>query len=242
MILYPAIDLLGGRCVRLRQGDYADVTAYSDDPLAVALAFREAGADWIHIVDLDAARTGLPVNRPLIRRICAETGLSIQSGGGIRSMAAIEELLAAGLSRLVLGTSAVRDPAFTREALSKYADRIAIGIDARDGEVGTDGWTSGSGMRAVDFAQRMKSLGARTVVYTDIARDGMLAGTALDKTREMVEATGLQVIASGGIGTEQDIRDVQKTGAAGVIIGKALYEGKVDLAKCLKNASSPAWT
>ena len=240
MILYPAIDLLGGRCVRLRQGDYAVVTAYADDPLAVAVGFRDAGASWIHIVDLDAARSGLPVNRPLIARISASTGLSIQTGGGIRSMEAVEELFAAGLSRLVLGTSAVRDPDFVRAALTRYADRIAIGIDARDGEVGIHGWTSGSGVKAVDFALQMKALGALTVVYTDIARDGMLGGAALDKTREMVERTGLAVIASGGIGSEQDIEDVRATGAAGVIVGKAIYEGKVDLAKCLKRESSPA--
>ncbi len=242
MIVYPAIDLLGGRCVRLRQGDYTAVTAYSDDPVTVATGFKAAGAEWIHIVDLDAARSGLPVNRPLIARISADTGLRIQTGGGIRSMAAVEELLAAGLSRLVLGTSAVRDPAFVREALAKYADRIAIGIDARDGEVGVDGWTTGSGMKAVDFALQMKDIGARTIVYTDIARDGMLGGAALEKTREMVERTALAVIASGGIGSEKDIEDVLSTGAAGVIVGKAIYEGKVDLARCLKNVSSPAST
>ncbi|MBP7401484.1 MAG: 1-(5-phosphoribosyl)-5-[(5-phosphoribosylamino)methylideneamino]imidazole-4-carboxamide isomerase [Clostridia bacterium] len=240
MIIYPAIDLLGGRCVRLRQGDYEDATRYSDDPLAVAAGFREAGAEWIHIVDLDAARTGLPVNRPVILRIAAQTGLHIQTGGGIRSMESVEALLAAGLSRLVLGTAAVRDPAFARAALAAYPDRIAIGIDARDGEAGVDGWTRGGGVDAVVLALRMRDLGARTLVYTDISRDGMLGGAALESTREMVERTGIAVIASGGIGSLRDIEDVRATGAAGVIVGKAIYEGKVDLGACLRNGSSPA--
>ncbi len=240
MILYPAVDLLDGHCVRLRQGDYEAVTQYSDDPLAVAEGFRNAGASWIHVVDLDAARTGRAVNRVVIARIAAATGLRVQTGGGIRSMADVEALLKAGLSRLVIGTAAVRDPAFAREALAAYPDRIAIGIDARDGEVGVEGWTSGGGIQAVELALRMRELGARTVVYTDIARDGMLGGVALDKTREMVDRTGLDVIASGGVGSEQDVEEVRTTGAAGLIIGKALYEGKVDLAACLKKESSPA--
>lgn len=240
MILYPAIDLLDGRCVRLRQGDYEAVTRYADDPIAVAEGFRKAGAAWIHVVDLDAARTGHAVNRTVISRIAAATGLRIQTGGGIRSMADVEALLEAGLSRLVIGTAAVRDPAFAREVLAAHPDRIAIGIDARDGEVGVEGWTRGGGIQAVELALRMRELGARTVVYTDIARDGMLGGVALDNTREMVDRTGLAVIASGGVGSEQDIEEVRTTGAAGLIIGKAIYEGKVDLAACLKKESSPA--
>ena len=240
MILYPAIDLLDGRCVRLRQGDYEAVTRYADDPLAVAEGFRKAGAVWIHVVDLDAARIGQAVNRTVIARIAASTGLRVQTGGGIRSMADVEALLEAGLSRLVIGTAAVRDPAFAREALAAHPGRIAIGIDARDGEVGVEGWTRGGGIQAVELALRMRDLGARTVVYTDIARDGMLGGVALDKTREMVDRTGLDVIASGGVGSEQDVEEVRTTGAAGLIIGKALYEGKVDLGACLRKESFPA--
>ncbi len=242
MILYPALDLLGGRCVRLRQGDYDQVTAYSDDPLEVAASFREAGARWIHIVDLDAARTGVATNRASIARMAAATGLQVQTGGGIRSQRDVEELLAAGVSRLIVGTAAVRDPAFTRAVLSAYPAHIAIGIDARDGEVGVDGWTRGGGVQALEFALRMREWGARTVVFTDIARDGMLTGPALRETADLVARTGLEVIASGGIGSEQDIDAVRATGAAGLIIGKALYEGKVDLAACLKKESSPAST
>ncbi len=242
MILYPALDLLGGRCVRLRQGDYDQVTAYSDDPLDVAATFRAAGARWLHVVDLDAARSGQATNRAMVARLAATTGLQVQTGGGIRSMQDVEELLAAGISRLILGTAAVRDPAFTRAALSAYPERIAIGIDARDGEVGVEGWTRGGGVQALDFALRMRDWGARTLVFTDIARDGMLIGPALQATRAMVARTGLDIIASGGVGTEQDIDAVRATGAAGLIMGKAIYEGKVDLAACLKKESSLAST
>jgi phosphoribosylformimino-5-aminoimidazole carboxamide ribotide isomerase len=235
MIVYPAIDLLGGRCVRLRQGDYAQATVYSDDPVAVARGFRDAGAAWIHVVDLDAARSGVPVHHALIARIRTETGLRVQTGGGVRGMDVLEAHLAAGVERVVLGTAAVKDRAFTEEALRRHGDRIAIGIDARGGEVSVDGWTAGGGVRAADFARTMEALGARTVVFTDIARDGMLGGPALDATAELVRGTGLAVIASGGIGSQADIEAVRGIGAAGVIVGKALYEGKVDLAACWRN-------
>ena len=235
MVVYPAIDLLGGRCVRLRQGDYAQATVYSDDPLAVAEGFRAAGATWIHVVDLDAARSGVPAHHALIARIRAETGLAVQTGGGVRGMETLEALLSAGIDRVVLGTSAVRDRVFTTEALRRHGARVAIGIDARDGEVGVDGWTAGGGIRTLAFARIMESLGAVTVIHTDIARDGMLGGAALETTAELIRGTRLSVIASGGIGSEADIEAVRAVGAAGVIVGKALYEGKVDLARCLRN-------
>ncbi len=236
MIVYPAIDLLGGRCVRLRQGDYAQATVYSDDPVAVARAFRAVGADWVHIVDLDAARSGVPAHQALIARIRAETGLRVQTGGGVRNLAALEAHLAAGVERVVLGTSAVKDRPFTEEALRRHGAAIAIGIDARGGEVSVDGWTAGGGVKALEFAGWMEALGARTAIFTDIARDGMLAGPALDATAELVRETGMDVIASGGIGSLADIEAVRAIGAAGVIVGKALYEGRVDLAACLRNA------
>ena len=235
MVVYPAIDLLGGRCVRLRQGDYARATVYSDDPLAVAEGFRAAGATWIHVVDLDAARSGVPAHHALIARIRAETGLFVQTGGGVRGMETLEALLSAGIDRVVLGTSAVKDRTFTTEALRRHGARVAIGIDARDGEVGVDGWTSGSGVKTLEFARIMESLGATTVIHTDIARDGMLVGAALAATSELILGTKLAVIASGGIGSEADIEAVRAIGAAGVIVGKAIYEGKVDLARCLRN-------
>lgn len=233
MIIYPAIDLLGGQCVRLRQGDYAQVTVYDPDPLQVAMRFRQAGASWVHVVDLDAARSGVPAHAGLIARIRQETGLKVQTGGGIRNLAHVQTLLEeAGIDRIVLGTAAVRDRAFTEDILRRYPERTAIGIDARDGEVSVEGWTRGSGLNALDFARSLYDAGAKLAIYTDISRDGMLGGAATESTREMVEKSGLAIIASGGIGTFADIEAVRATGASGVIVGKAIYEGKVRLEQC----------
>jgi phosphoribosylformimino-5-aminoimidazole carboxamide ribotide isomerase len=233
MIIYPAIDLLGGQCVRLKQGDYNQVTVYNPNPLEVARTFKAAGAPWLHVVDLDAARSGIPAHAGLIADIRRETGLKIQTGGGIRQMAhlqfLLEELM---IERVVLGTAAVRDRAFIEQALRRYRDRIAIGIDARDGEVSVEGWTQGSGLHALDFARMMAQAGAMTAVYTDISRDGMLLGPATASTRAMVELSGLEIIASGGIGSYEDIEAIRQTGAAGVIVGKAIYEGKVRIEQC----------
>ena len=236
MIILPAIDLLGGKCVRLRQGKYDEVTVYNDDPLAQAWEFKEAGATWIHIVDLDAAKSGIPTNHEIIKEISVKTGLKVDTGGGIRNMDTLSSLIEEyGVSRCVLGTSAIKDRAFTEKALARYGSKIAIGIDAKGGEVAVDGWTEGSGVKAVDFALTMKSLGATTVIFTDIARDGMLTGPAFDATKEMVDKTGLDIIASGGIGSDEDIYYIKNSGAAGVIVGKAYYEGRVDLKTCLQN-------
>ena len=236
MIILPAIDLLGGKCVRLRQGKYDEVTVYNDDPLAQAWEFKEAGATWIHIVDLDAAKSGIPTNHEIIKEISVKTGLKVDTGGGIRNMDTLSSLIEEyGVSRCVLGTSAIKDRAFTEKALARYGSKIAIGIDAKGGEVAVDGWTEGSGVQAVDFALTMKALGATTVIFTDIARDGMLTGPAFDATKEMVDKTGLDIIASGGIGSDEDIYYIKKSGAAGVIVGKAYYEGRVDLKTCLQN-------
>lgn len=235
MIILPAVDLLGGKCVRLLKGDYDKVTVYNDDPLSQAWEFKEAGAQWIHVVDLDAARTGVPTNHAIIRQIAEKTGLKVDTGGGIRNMDTLRRWIEDyGVSRCVLGTAAVRDRAFTENALELYGDKIAIGIDAKDGEVAVDGWTEGSGLDAVEFALIMKSIGAETIVFTDIARDGMLTGPAVSSSKLMVESTGLDVIASGGIGSNEDIDKVRTTGCAGVIVGKAIYEGKVDLKACLQ--------
>jgi len=234
-IIYPAIDLLGGQCVRLRQGDYNQVTVYHDDPVSMARSFRDAGAAWIHVVDLDAARSGIPAHVDLIRTISRETGLLVQTGGGIRTLDHLEILLANGIARAVLGTAAVKNRPLVEEILKRYPDRVAIGIDARDGDVSIDGWTQGSGLPALEFARTMESLGARTVIFTDIARDGMMVGSATDRVQELVEQTSLAIIASGGIGTWADIEAVRQTGAAGVIVGKAIYEGTVSLAQCWPN-------
>ncbi|MBR6879986.1 MAG: 1-(5-phosphoribosyl)-5-[Clostridiales bacterium] len=236
MIILPAIDLLGGKCVRLQRGDYDRVTVYNDDPLSQAMEFKKAGAEWIHIVDLDAARSGVPTNHEVIRQISLKTGLKVDTGGGIRNMDTLKKWIEDyGVARCVIGTSAIRDRQFTEEALKLYPDKIAIGIDAKDGEVAVDGWTKGSGVKAADFALTMKELGAQTVVFTDISRDGMLTGPAFDSTKDLVEKTGIDIIASGGIGSDEDIMYIKGSGCAGVIVGKAIYEGKVDLERCLQN-------
>ncbi|MDD2578499.1 MAG: 1-(5-phosphoribosyl)-5-[(5-phosphoribosylamino)methylideneamino]imidazole-4-carboxamide isomerase [Eubacteriales bacterium] len=233
MIIYPAIDLLDGQCVRLRQGRYDEVTVYHSNPLELARRFQAAGAAWIHIVDLNAARSGQPYHARQIADIRSATGLKIQTGGGIRSMEQIEVLLDQHqIDRVVLGTAAVRDRRLTESALKRYGWRIAIGIDAADGEVRVEGWTQGSGMKTMEFARLMSDLGATTVIFTDISRDGMMTGTAIDEVRRLTEMTSLQVIASGGIGSMQDIEAVRQTGAAGVIVGRAIYEGKVRLEAC----------
>ena len=236
MIILPAVDLLGGKCVRLRQGRYDDVTVYSDDPLLQAESFKEAGAEWIHVVDLDAARSGIPTNHEIIKEISIKTGLKVDTGGGIRNMDTLRRWIEDyGVTRCVLGTSAIKDRAFTEAALKMYPKNIAIGIDAKNGEVAVDGWTTGSGVSAVDFALTMKSIGAETIIFTDISRDGMLTGPAFDSTKEMVDRTGLDIIASGGIGSDDDIMYIKDSGCAGVIVGKAIYEGRVDLKKCLQS-------
>jgi len=236
LIILPAIDLLGGKCVRLRQGRYDDVTVYNDDPVAQAQVFKDMGCEWIHIVDLDAARTGVPANHGIIRDISVKTGLKVDTGGGIRNMDTLSRLIEEyGVSRAVLGTSAIKDPEFTKEAILKYKEKVGIGIDARGGYVSVDGWMNDSTVLATDFALKMKEIGAKTVIFTDIARDGMLTGPAFDATREMVERSGLDIIASGGIGSDEDILHIKDSGCAGVIVGKAYYEGKVDLKKCLQS-------
>ncbi len=237
MIIYPAVDLLDGQCVRLKQGKYDQVTVYSDDPLAMAESFAAAGSAWIHMVDLNAAKTGIPANQELIALVVKKTGLLVQTGGGIRNLDTLCRLIEdIGVARCVIGTSAIRDRAFTEKALARYGSQIAIGLDAHDGEIAVDGWTSGSGVKVIDFALTMKNIGAQTVIYTDIARDGMLTGPATESTRELVKATGLSVIASGGIGSEEDIAEIKTSGCSGVIVGKAIYEGKVRLSICLQNA------
>ncbi len=230
MIVYPAIDLLDGRCVRLLQGRYDEVTVYGHDPTAVAKQFEADGASWIHVIDLDAAREGVLHHRRDIAAIKRETGLKVQTGGGIRSLETIDHLLVEdGLDRVIVGTAAVQNQALLRQALKRYPDQIAIGVDARDSMVCTDGWTAQSRWSDVSFIRLMAQLGARTIIYTDIRTDGTLQGPPLDQIRKLVAMDLVDVIASGGIGSEEDIEAVRQTGAAGVIVGKALYEGKVRL-------------
>lgn len=228
MYLLPAIDILGGKAVRLAKGDYDAVTVYNDDPVAQARAFAEQGATWLHVVDLDGARSGNPDNVEVVERILAATNLNVEVGGGVRSMAAIERLMEAGVARVVLGTALVRDPAFAREAVRAFGgDALVAGIDAINGEVAVSGWCEGSGTSAHELARRMADEGYRHLVYTDIARDGMQTGLDAQAYVAMHAAFGHPVVASGGVASADDIRALAVAAHAieGVIAGRAIYEG-----------------
>jgi phosphoribosylformimino-5-aminoimidazole carboxamide ribotide isomerase len=241
MKVYPAIDILGGKAVRLRQGRIEDVTVYGH-PLEMAERWRRAGAEWLHVVDLDGAFDGKPGNLDTMTQI-AQTypSMKIQTGGGIRTMATLEEVLGSGAQRAVLGTSAVNDQTFVAQALEQYGNRIAVGIDARDGFAKVSGWTEDTHIGAIELAQRLEAMGARLVIYTDIARDGVLVGPNVEALLHMLEDTGLHVIASGGVSRIDDVRvlaAIDNPRLDGVIIGKALYEGVVRLEDALTIACS----
>lgn len=238
MLLFPAIDLKEGKVVRLLQGRMEEATVYSEDPLESAQDFAGQGARYLHIVDLDGAFTGRPVNDEIIRRIVQNVALKIQVGGGIRTLERIAELLDLGVERVILGTIAVRDPDLVAEAVRRYGDRIMVGIDAKNGLVAVQGWAETTEMKAVDLGRAMKDRGVERVVFTDIARDGMLQGPNIESTVRLARETGLLVIASGGISSLADLRNLQaeavKTSAIeGVITGKALYSGAFTLQEAL---------
>lgn len=237
MIIYPAIDLIDGKCVRLTQGQYDTVTVFSEDHVQTALNFKEAGASFLHMVDLDGAKSGSANNRNVILKVLSETGLFVQTGGGIRDMEAIDYYLTRGISRVILGTSAVQNPELVKEAVKKYGDKIAVGIDARDGKVAINGWEKTSSFTAVEFAKMMVSLGVEHIIYTDISRDGMLKGPNLKAMEEMSKSVDAGVIASGGVASVKDIIDLSKTGVAGVIVGKAIYTGNINLKEAISVAS-----
>jgi len=237
MNIYPAVDILKGKAVRLKQGRADDVTVYGQ-PMEMAQRWFNAGAQWLHVVDLDGAFGGAPANHDIIAHIARDLPkLRVQVGGGIRSMAVIENLFAAGVQRAVLGTSAVNDPKFTSEALKRYGDRIAIGIDARDGVARVSGWTETSQIGAIDLARKLEQEGARLVIYTDISRDGALVGPNTESLKQMIDGTGLNVIASGGVSKLEDVRTlaaIRHSRLDGVIIGKALYEQLLTLEEALE--------
>ncbi|HOK42801.1 MAG TPA: 1-(5-phosphoribosyl)-5-[(5-phosphoribosylamino)methylideneamino]imidazole-4-carboxamide isomerase [Thermoclostridium caenicola] len=234
MTIYPAVDIKDGRCVRLRQGSYSDMTVFGDDPLEMALRWQKAGARFLHVVDLDGARGRGSINRELIGRIIKALDIPVQTGGGIRTMADIDEVLSLGAARVILGTSAVRDPELVEQAVAKYGGRIAVGIDARNGLVAIEGWEQTSQLTAVAFARRMERLGVETIIYTDIARDGMLTGPNLEAMGEMQRSVSMAVIASGGVSSIDDLIRLKQTGVAGAIVGKAIYTGAIDLEEALK--------
>jgi phosphoribosylformimino-5-aminoimidazole carboxamide ribotide isomerase len=244
MELYPAIDLRGGRCVRLRQGDYADETVYGDDPVAVAQGFVDAGARWIHMVDLDAARTGESVNRAAIAAVAGAVAARIQAGGGVRAEAAAEVLFDAGVTRVVVGTAAMEDPALVARLAARHPGGVAVGLDAREGHVAVRGWTAGAGVELLEAAQRFDDIGVAALIVTDIGRDGMLAGPDLDGLAAVLAATQVDVIASGGVGSLGDLRAlaglaVEGRHLSGAIVGKALYEGAFTVDEALSMAERP---
>lgn len=240
MQIWPAIDLRGGMCVRLRQGDYNQETVFGDDPLAMAQQWADQGARYLHLVDLDGAREGRWVNRDAVEAIVQQVPVDVELGGGIRSRETIETLLELGLNRLVIGTRALADPDWLTEMCQAFPNRLVVGIDARDGQVATDGWYEVSSVSALELAGRVGDLPLAAIVYTDIAQDGMLAGPNLSAMAEMVQATGHPVIASGGVTTVEDVRQLAATGVAGCIIGRSLYEGKLTLAEALAAAEQGA--
>jgi phosphoribosylformimino-5-aminoimidazole carboxamide ribotide isomerase len=245
MDLYPAIDLRGGRCVRLYQGDYDQETVYADDPVGQARAFAAAGARWVHVVDLDAARTGEPVNRPAVAavaRALGDLGVDVQSGGGVRSDEAADALLDAGVRRVVVGTAALDSPDWVRRLAARHPGRVAVGLDARGRDVAVRGWVEGSGEDLVDVARRFADAGVAALIVTEIGRDGTLAGPDLDQLAAVLAATELDVIASGGVGSLSDLRALDGLSVdgpaggsvggrrlAGAIVGRALYEGAFPL-------------
>lgn len=229
--LYPAIDLKGGQVVRLKRGEMDQATIYADDPAAQARSFIEAGFTWVHMVDLDGAFAGKPANAAAVRAIIAAVpGAKLQLGGGIRSMETAEAWLDAGVSRIILGSAAVKDPDFARAACRAFPGRVALGIDARDGMVATEGWAETSDVSATDLAHRFEDSGAAAVIYTDIARDGMLSGVNVAATAALALAVRLPVIASGGVAGVEDITALRAVGAGieGAILGRALYDGRIE--------------
>ena len=236
MILLPAIDLFGGKAVRLYKGDYAQMTVYHDDPLAVARDFKRCGASWLHIVDLEGARDGGMPHLELAQRIAAETGLSVELGGGIRDMERVRRSLDSGVQRVVLGTAAVEKMSFVREAVESYGERIAVGADVRDGCIAVRGWREKSALSLEAFLEEMQGLGVKTVICTDISRDGAMRGTNRALYRSLSERFAMNMIASGGVSDLADVKALRDMGLYGAIVGKAYYTGALDLAEAIEVA------
>jgi phosphoribosylformimino-5-aminoimidazole carboxamide ribotide isomerase len=240
MRILPAIDLRGGQCVRLRQGDYSQETVFAADPAAMARRWVEAGADYLHLVDLDGARQGRPINGSSVRQIVAAAGVPCQLGGGLRTEEQVREALDWGLARIILGTRALEDPDWCEHMACVFPNRVAIGIDARDGLVATEGWLKVSTRSALQLAQMCAAWPLAAIIYTDISRDGMLAGPNIEATAQLAATIAVPVIASGGVTTLDDIARLARCSLAGCIIGRALYEGRLDLAEAIALARREA--
>ena len=236
MLILPAIDLRGGNCVRLVKGDFKQETIYSEHPEEIALRWEEGGAEFLHVVDLDGALAGEPQNMDAIKRILQAVKIPVEVGGGIRSMESIDRLLSIGVSRVILGSVAVHKEELVQEACSSYGNRIVVGIDAKKGIVATDGWEKSGGISAVELAKKLGAFGLETIIYTDISRDGTLSGVNVTETARLARASGIKVIASGGVKSISDIEELKKRecdGIIGVIVGKSIYEGTLTLTEAI---------
>jgi phosphoribosylformimino-5-aminoimidazole carboxamide ribotide isomerase len=236
MIIFPAIDIKDGCCVRLRRGEFSTAEQVASDPLDTALSFARAGARWLHAVDLDGALAGRPINEEIFLRLVKESGLEVQLGGGIRDMATVDRYLSSGVSRVVLGSAALKSPAFVREAVSAYGERIAVGIDVRGGMVAAEAWTDTSGTDYLPFARMMEDIGVGYLIYTDIARDGTLSGPPLEGLDALARTVCCRLIASGGIKDTGHIEELSKRGLYGAICGRSLYSGTLSLAEAIRKA------
>ena len=236
MKIFPAIDLYEGKAVRLYKGDYAAMTVYSENPVEIALDFKAQGAEWIHLVDLEGARDGDTPNLEVVQRIVAESGLKAEVGGGIRSLAVIEKYLSAGVSRVILGTAAVTDPAFLSEAVARFGEKIAVGVDIKDGCVAIKGWRETSELEAFAFCKRLEALGVKTVICTDISKDGAMQGTNHSLYETLSRQFRLQIIASGGVSSLEDVERLARQKLHGAIVGKAYYSGDIQLSRAIEVA------
>ena len=236
MNIFPAIDLKDKQVVRLLKGDYNNMTIYGNNPLEVAKGFKKSGAEFMHVVDLDGAKSGNGENREIIKLLAKESGLKVQTGGGIRTPEAVKELIDAGIFRVILGTASVKDPAFLKEMVKEYGEKIAVGVDIADGFVAINGWTEKSELEAFSFCENLVKIGVKTVICTDISKDGAMAGTNRELYRELSEKFPLDIIASGGVSDMDDIRELTKLNLYGAIIGRALYNGAIDLSEAIKES------
>lgn len=234
MIILPAIDIKDGQCVRLTKGDFATVEKVAEDPLKTALSFQEAGAEWIHMVDLDGAKEGSLKNSPVFLEVALKTGLKVELGGGIRTMESIDYYMDRGISRVIIGSAAISNPELVKAAVEKYGDRIAVGIDARNGMVSGDGWLSDSNVTYLDLARRMEDAGVRCIIFTDISKDGTLSGPNLEQLGRINGAVSCDIIASGGIHTMKDIIGLKEMGLYGAICGKSVYKGTLSLEEAIQ--------
>ena len=237
MLIFPAIDLYEGKAVRLLKGDYANMTVYSDHPLEIARDFVAAGAKYIHMVDLEGARDGATPNLSAVAEVCKKTDLFVEIGGGIRNMETVERYFSVGADRVILGTAAVTDEAFLEAAVKTYGERIAVGVDIQDGKVAIRGWTESSGLDAFAFCEKMQALGVRTLICTDISKDGAMMGTNRELYRELAARFSLQIVASGGVSSLEDVKALADLDLYGAIIGKAYYTGAIDLRRAIEVAT-----